>query len=107
MPYCAILWRSFSWPASDSATSSRAPSSPTRSISAGMPCGKPGEAKPPLRPEAPQPTRFASRTTTSFPRSARSSAVARPARPAPMTQISVSIVPLAGSASNASPSVCA
>ena len=55
---------------------------PTRFTSNSYPFGKPSEAKPPLRPDAPQPIRLASISATERPRSARSSAVAQPARPA-------------------------
>ena len=56
-----------------------------------MPHGKPMIIWPPLRPEAPQPTRLASRITTRLPAFASSSAVYRPKKPAPTTQTSVSM----------------
>ena len=55
-----------------------------------MPHGKPMIIWPPLRPDAPQPTRLASTTTTFLPALASSSAVYRPKKPAPTTQTSTS-----------------
>ena len=48
---------------------------------------------PPLRPDAPQPTRLASTSATEKPRSASVKVVATPVNPAPTTQTSALTLP--------------
>jgi hypothetical protein len=55
-----------------------------------MPQGKPMIICPPLRPDAPQPTRLASTMATRLPALASSIALYRPKKPAPTTQTSTS-----------------
>ncbi len=55
-----------------------------------QPIGKASDAKPPLRPDAPQPMRRASINATLTPLRARSSAVLQPASPPPITATSTS-----------------
>ena len=61
----ATLWRMIALLSSIMSQSLRASSGPTQSRTFSIPQAKSVPIWPPLRPEAPQPTRFASKTTTS------------------------------------------
>ena len=67
-----------------------APSRPSAASNGGMSQEKPRMSCPPLRPDAPQPTRLASTMATFFPARARRMAVYKPVKPAPTMATSTS-----------------
>ncbi len=88
---CSAMMPRMSATASRDASNMRfARSCPITPFSRCMPHGKPMIICPPLRPDAPQPTRLASTTATRLPAFASSSALYRPKKPAPTTHTSTS-----------------
>ena len=108
MPYCAMRRRIVATASRVSPYMARAPSEPWSASNCALSRLKPPNTKPPLRPEAPWPTVSPSRITTSrTPRSIRPIAVARPAKPPPITHTCASMRPRNAVRAGAGPAVAA